>query len=136
MISSLGQGAASETSSEAETAASASSKRALQTRPIPAVFLMINSLETGGSERQFAAIAKSLNRSSFHVNLGCVQQRGPFLDGLGDVPQFRLGGSLYGLHSMRTRYTLARHLRRRHVAIAESEYRQLCAELGRSQKIA
>jgi L-malate glycosyltransferase len=120
MISSLDQGASSEIASEAETTASRSSRPPLQTRPIPALFLMINSLETGGSERQFAAIAKSLNRSSFHVNLGCIQQRGPFLDGLGDVPQFPLGGSLYGLQSMRTRYTLARHLRRRQVAIAHA----------------
>lgn len=120
MISSLGQGASSEASSEAESAAPASPNCAPERRPIPSLFLMINSLETGGSERQFAAIAKSLNRASFHVNLGCVQQRGPFLEGLGDVPQFRLGGSLYGLQSLRTRYRMARHLRRRRVAIAHA----------------
>jgi glycosyltransferase involved in cell wall biosynthesis len=119
MISSLDQRASADTSAEAATTSGASSQAPVPTRA-PGVFLMINSLETGGTERQFAAIAKSLNPASFRVYLGCIQQRGPFLDGLGDVPQFRLGGSLYGVQSLRTRYRMARHLRHRNVAIAHA----------------
>jgi glycosyltransferase involved in cell wall biosynthesis len=52
--------------------------------------------------------------------LGCIRQRGAFLEGLGEVPQFRLGGSLYGVQSWRTRFRLARHLRRSEAAIAHS----------------
>ena len=119
MISSLDQRASAETSAEAPVRPPANSMTPVST-PAPGVFLMINSLETGGSERQFAAIAKSLNPASFRVHLGCIQQRGPFLEGLGDVPQFGLGGSLFGLQSLRTRYRLSRHLRRLNVAIAHA----------------
>src|SRR5438270_7511989 len=62
----------------------------------PGVFLMINSLETGGSERQFSAVANVLLPSAFRVHLGCHVQRGTFVDGFGEIPSFRLGGSLYG----------------------------------------
>src|SRR5438270_338007 len=86
----------------------------------PPVFMMIESLETGGSERQFAALARALNPRSFRLLLGCIRRGGPFLEGLGDVPQFPLGGSLYGLQSLRTRFHLARHLRRNSVRIAHS----------------
>jgi hypothetical protein len=86
----------------------------------PGVFLMIQSLETGGSERQFAALARSLDPRSFRLYLGCIRQRGPFLDGLGELPEFRLGGSLSGLQSLRSRLRLAQHLRRNDVAIAQA----------------
>lgn len=118
MISSLDQRASAEPPAAGDTVPVAASQPPPQATP--GVFLMINSLETGGSERQFAAIARSLNPASFRVHLGCVQQRGPFLDGLGDVPQFRLGGSLFGLQSLRTRYRLSRHLRRQQIAIAHA----------------
>jgi L-malate glycosyltransferase len=84
------------------------------------VFLMSNSLETGGSERQFALLAQSLKRTRFDVHLGCIMREGPFLAGLGDIPEFGLGGSLYGLRSMRTRLRLARHLERSHIGIAHA----------------
>jgi glycosyltransferase involved in cell wall biosynthesis len=87
---------------------------------VPGVFLMIDSLQTGGSERQFASLARSLDRSSFHLCLGCIQERGGFREGLGEMTQFRLGGSLYGLQSLKTRLRLARHLRQRHVAVAHA----------------
>jgi len=81
---------------------------------------MIDSLQTGGSERQFASLARSLDRASFHVHLGCIQERGGFREGLGEIEQFRLGGSLYGWQSLRTRLRLARHLRHFDVAIAHA----------------
>jgi glycosyltransferase involved in cell wall biosynthesis len=89
-------------------------------QPLPGVFLMTNNFETGGSERQFAALAQSLDPASFRLHLGCIQQVGPFLEGLGEVPQFRLGGSLYGWKSLRTRYRLTRHLRRCDITIAHA----------------
>ena len=86
----------------------------------PSVFLMSNSFETGGSERQFAALARSLDRGRFEVHLGCIMREGPFLAGLDDVAEFGLGRSLYGLQSIRTRLRLARHLRNNGVAIAHA----------------
>ncbi|MBV9574717.1 MAG: glycosyltransferase [Acidobacteriales bacterium] len=88
--------------------------------PVPAVFLMTNSFETGGSERQFAALAQSLDPASFQLHLGCVRQRGSFLEGLGNVASFGLGGSLYGWQSVKTRYRLGQELRKLNVVIAHS----------------
>lgn len=84
------------------------------------VFLMIDSLETGGSERQFSALARSLNRRIFRVHLGCIQRKGPFLEGLGDVTEFPLGGSLYGAESLKARWRLARYLKRHEISIAHA----------------
>lgn len=86
----------------------------------PDVFLMSNSFETGGSERQFAALARTLDSGRFRLHLGCIRRCGPFLDGLGEVPEFRLGGSLYGVRSWRTRGRLAAHLRRHNIALAHA----------------
>jgi len=87
---------------------------------LPGVFLMTNSFETGGSERQFVALAQSLDASSFGVHLGCFRSQGAFLEGLGDVPEFRLGGSLYGVQSIRSRFRLGRYLRSSNISIAHS----------------
>ncbi len=87
---------------------------------LPGVFLMTDSFQTGGTERQFAALAHSLDSSLFRVHLGCIQRRGAFLDGLGEVPQFGLGASLYGMHSIGTRLRLRRHLRALNTAVAHA----------------
>ena len=87
---------------------------------IPKLFLMTDSFETGGSERQFVALAQSLNQAAFDVKLGCIQRRGAFLGDLGRVPEFPVGGSLYGLNSLWTRLRLAQYLRRSRVAIAHA----------------
>lgn len=84
------------------------------------LFLMINSFETGGSERQFALLAKSLDPQQFSINLGCIQTKGPLRDLFGDVPRFRLGGSVYGWKSWHSRWRLARHLRRERIQIAHA----------------
>ncbi len=84
------------------------------------VFLMTDSLETGGSERQFAALARSLNREMFRVHLGCLQRRGPFLGNLGDVTEFPVGGSLYGAASLKIRWRLARYLKSHEIGIAHA----------------
>jgi len=87
--------------------------------PTP-VFLMINSLETGGSERQFIALTKSLDPSAFSTHLGCIMEKGFLLEDLGPMPRFGLGGSLYSAKSFRSRFRLARHLRHHRVAIAHA----------------
>ncbi len=89
------------------------------------IFLMINSLETGGTERQFVELAQSLRRGGLDIQLGCIQKKGSFLDGhtmdgLGELHQFRLGGSLYGLQSLRSRWRLMRHLRETKIAVAHA----------------
>ena len=86
----------------------------------PGVFLMTNSLETGGSERQFAGLAGSIDRGKFDVRLGCVMRKGSFGAGLGEIAEFGLGGSLYGAQSWRTRLQLARHLSSSDISIAHS----------------
>ncbi|HKF01953.1 MAG TPA: glycosyltransferase [Candidatus Sulfotelmatobacter sp.] len=89
-------------------------------QPISDVFLMSNSLETGGSERQFSALAGALDRQQFKVHLGCIMRKGPFVAGLGEIPEFCLGGSLYGLQSIRTRLRLSRHLKNCNTQIAHA----------------
>jgi len=92
-------------------------RRAIQPNSL---FLMTNTFETGGSERQFAILARSLSPEQFHLHLGCIRRDGPFAAGFGDVPEFRLGGNLYGWKSLRTRIRLSQHLRRNHVQIAHA----------------
>jgi L-malate glycosyltransferase len=84
------------------------------------LFLMTNSFETGVSERQFAVLAQNLPRAQFHVSLGCIRRIGPFAENFGDVPEFWLGGSLYGAESLRARWRLGRHLREQHIQIAHA----------------
>ncbi|MGB8011662.1 MAG: glycosyltransferase [Terriglobales bacterium] len=84
------------------------------------LFLMINTFETGGSERQFTVLAQNLTPPQFQMHLGCVSRRGPLAHGFADVPQFPLGGSLFGWQSLRTRLNLSRHLRQQQVQVAHA----------------
>ena len=77
----------------------------------PRLFLMTNTFETGGSERQFVELARSLRASSFHLDVGCIARRGVFIEGLGEILEFPVGGNLYGVESMRARIRLARQLK-------------------------
>src|ERR1700694_2981790 len=81
---------------------------------------MINTFETGGSGRLFTVLAQSISESEFQIHLGCVSRQGPLAEQFGDVPQFPLGGSLYGWQSLRARFNLIRHLRSRHVQVAHA----------------
>src|SRR5262245_43277303 len=81
---------------------------------------MINSFETGGSERQFVVLARHVDRRAFQVSLGCLQRVGPFAEGFGAVPEFPLGGNLFGAASLRTRWRLSRHLREQQAQIAHA----------------
>jgi L-malate glycosyltransferase len=89
-------------------------------RHLPGVFLMSNSFETGGSERQFAALTRSLDEKLFRLHIGCISKRGDFPDGLDDVAEFPLGGNLYGMRSLRTRVRLARYLRLMRISVAHA----------------
>src|SRR5581483_3723883 len=84
------------------------------------LFLMLNSFETGGSERQFVALARSIDPRRFSLGLGCIQTKGPLRDLFGDVPRFKLGGSVYGWRSWHSRWRLARHLRENQIQIAHA----------------
>ena len=88
--------------------------------PPISLFLMINTFETGGSERQFTLLAQNASASRFEVHLGCVNPRGPLAEQLGEVARFPLGGSLFGWKSLRTRFNLRRHLRENHVEVAHA----------------
>ncbi len=84
------------------------------------LFLMVNTFETGGSERQFTVLAQNLTPPQFQTHLGCVSRRGPLAHNFQDVPQFPLGGSLFGWQSLRTRLNLTRHLRHHLVQVAHA----------------
>jgi L-malate glycosyltransferase len=97
------------------------SPEAALSNPAPAsLFLMTNNFETGGSERQFALLAQTLGSEHFEIHLGCLWRHGPFAAGFGEVPEFPMGGSLFGWKSLRGRLLLGRHLRRNRVQIAHS----------------
>ncbi|MGC1373416.1 MAG: glycosyltransferase, partial [Candidatus Sulfotelmatobacter sp.] len=84
------------------------------------IFLMTDSFQTGGSERQFAGLARALRASGCQLTVGSLQLSGSLPTDLGPIQHFDLGGSLYGLQSIRTRYRLASDLRRSRIAIAHS----------------
>lgn len=89
------------------------------------IFLMTNSLERGGTERQFVELADSLKRGGCSVHLGCIMKIGPFLEdlrrsGFEELEEFGLGGNLYGPESWKCRWRLMRHLRTSRIAVAHS----------------
>lgn len=84
------------------------------------LFLMINTFETGGSERQFTVLAQNIGSSRFKPYLGCISRRGPLAENFRDVPQFPLGGSLFGWKSLRTRLSLSRNLRSHKIQVAHA----------------
>ena len=87
---------------------------------VPGVFLMTNSFERGGSERQFVELACALQAENFKVRLGCIQAIGPFRDAVGTVECYPLRGSLYRWQSIRTRLRLAAELRRNQIVVAHA----------------
>ncbi|MGA9355683.1 MAG: glycosyltransferase [Terriglobales bacterium] len=83
------------------------------------LFLMINTFETGGSERQCALLAQNVS-ANFDVKVGCVNPRGPLAGQFRKYEQFPLGGSLFGWKALRTRFALSRHLRENRIQIAHA----------------
>jgi L-malate glycosyltransferase len=84
------------------------------------LFLMTDSFDIGGSERQFAVLATSLDKSNFRTEIGCISNRGRFSEELQDVTEFPLGGSLYSAQSLQTRWRLLRHFRDTKTQIAHA----------------
>ncbi len=84
------------------------------------VFLMTNTLETGGSERQFVTLAHALSRDVFGLHLGCLKRIGPLLAETPGVTEFDLGGSFFTLQAQRARLDLARRLRQDKILIAHA----------------
>ena len=84
------------------------------------LFLMVNTFETGGSERQFTVLAQNLTPPQFQVHVGCINRRGPLAHYFPEAPQFSLSGSLFGWRSLRTRFKLSRHLRHHHIQVAHA----------------
>ena len=86
----------------------------------PALFLMANTLETGGSERQFSMLARWLRPEKLRVRLGCLRNVGAFADDLEGIAEFSPRGSLFGLRAQHARFELGRHLRTQRAVIAHS----------------
>jgi glycosyltransferase involved in cell wall biosynthesis len=84
------------------------------------LFLMINTFQTGGTERQFTVLAENLSRSRFRLHLGCLSHSGVSDHDFQHVPEFPLGGSLYGWRSLHARLLLRRDLRQNQVEIAHA----------------
>jgi hypothetical protein len=64
------------------------------------LFLMMDSLRTGGSERQFTLMAGAFRRGTFDLYLGCLQRCGKFLEDLGEIEEYPLGGSFLTLRAL------------------------------------
>jgi len=84
------------------------------------LFLMTNTLETGGSERQFVGSAKAISHEHFKIHLGCLLRYGPLLNQVGDITEFPLGGSFFTWQAWRSRFNLIRYLRTKQIDVAHS----------------
>lgn len=84
------------------------------------LFMMVNTFETGGSERQFVAVTRALSREQFDVRLGCVARIGPLAESARDAKEFPLGGSFLSLRAQISRLALTRCLRSERIQIAHS----------------
>jgi L-malate glycosyltransferase len=84
------------------------------------LFLMIDKLETGGSERQFVFLATRLNPLRYEIELACMRSTGSFLKDLGRVREFNPGGSFVSRRAPGVYLALRAHLRARCVSIAHA----------------
>jgi L-malate glycosyltransferase len=111
---------------QTETCAlSASGTRSLVTetpldRSRISVLLMTNTLEVGGSERQFVTLVESLSRDHFEVHPACLKRIGGFAARMGRIPEFPPGGRLLGIQSQRAQFEMVRAMRRDGIAVAHA----------------
>src|SRR5258708_39358781 len=81
---------------------------------------MVNTLERGGTERQFVTLAQGLIDGTFELHAGCLARRGEFVKSLPQVVEFPPGRSLFKLQSQMARITMARYLRRHKIVGAHA----------------
>ncbi|MGO8796745.1 MAG: glycosyltransferase [Candidatus Sulfotelmatobacter sp.] len=81
---------------------------------------MTNTLEVGGSERQFATLVESLSRERFDVHPACLRRIGGLAARLGEIPEFPTGGRLIGIRSQQAQFAILRALRRNQIAVAHA----------------
>jgi L-malate glycosyltransferase len=86
----------------------------------PGIFLMCDSLHTGGIERQFNMLARALREHGYEVHLGCMRREGTFLEGLGNIEEFPTGGGFFRWKALESRWRIARFLRKHKVQVAQS----------------
>jgi L-malate glycosyltransferase len=84
------------------------------------LFLMTDTLRTGGSERQFALMAAAFRQASFDLHLGCMQRSGKFLEDLSEITEYPTGGSFLTLRTQHSLGRLVGFLRRTRIEIAQS----------------
>jgi glycosyltransferase involved in cell wall biosynthesis len=84
------------------------------------VLLMTNTLEVGGSERQFVTLVESLSRERFDVHPACLKRIGGFTARMGQIPEFPPGGGLLGIRSQRAQLEMVRAMRRDGIAVAHA----------------
>jgi L-malate glycosyltransferase len=105
---------------ETSVACSVSARPTAHPRNRANLFLMGNTLETGGSERQFVTLARALSQDGFDIHLGCLKRIGPFLAEIPSIAEFDVGGSFFTLQAQRARLKLARQLRRERISVAHA----------------
>ena len=84
------------------------------------LFMMTDSLRTGGSERQFALMAGAFRGGPFDLYLGCIQRDGKFLEDLGEIGEYPTGGSFLTLRAQHSFGRLVGFLRRNRIEVAQS----------------
>ena len=93
---------------------------AQETSRRPGVWLMTNTLEVGGSERQFVTLVESLSRERLEVHPACLRRIGGLAARLGEIPEFPPGGRLLGIHAQRAQWAIFRSLRSKGIAVAHA----------------
>src|SRR5438128_12649257 len=66
----------------------------------PALFMMVNTLERGGTERQFVTMARALAECDFEVGLGCLVCRAEFVASLPGIRESPARGELFLPYSL------------------------------------
>ena len=84
------------------------------------IFLMTNTLEVGGSERQFCALSNALDPATFQIQLGCMRRFGPLQEAVRDIAEFLPRGSFFSFQAVRAHFRLGRYLRANRTLIAHS----------------
>jgi glycosyltransferase involved in cell wall biosynthesis len=82
--------------------------------------MMTDSLQTGGSERQFSLMAGTFRRRPVDLHLGCIQRRGKFLEDLEEIDEYPTGGSFLTLRTQHSLGRLVGFLRRTQIEVAQS----------------